>query len=252
MIKPLLKKLGLEENEISVYEVVIKHGKSTPALIARLTKINRPTVYNVCKKLVARGLLVEDLGDKTLKLVPTSPSELNHVLKKDQDELAEKTKLVDELSNELSLLKSSVQYPVPKVRFIEHDRLGQYLYSQTPVWNESATHYDNFLWGFQDTTFVDHYHEWIEWYWNTSDKRHEAFLLSNNAPIELKMAEKQMLNRHIKPWDKGVHFSATTWVFGDYLVMIITDKEPFYLVEIHDKRMAENYRELFKNIWGLI
>lgn len=251
-MKALLQKLGLDAHEVAVYATVVKQGKTTPALIARLTKINRPTVYNVCKKLVTRGLLIEDLGDKTLKLVPTPPQELKGVLKRDEEELRRRAKLVEELANELSLAKSSASYPVPKIRFIEQERLNDYLYSQTPAWDASIGRFDNIWWGFQDHTFVEQYREWIEWYWAQSHQKIELFMLSNSAPIEETMKQKQITRRHIKPWTKSVSFSATTWVLGDYLVMIVTDKEPHYLVEIHDARMAHNFRELFKNIWGLI
>lgn len=252
MIKEILKKLELSDREIAVYAVISKYKKATPAFVSMHTKISRPTVYNIAKQLVSRGLLVEDLGGKTLAFTPTPPKELHLILRNEEKELEERKKLLSDLGNELELLKSSTTYPVPKIRFVEQDRLSQFLYSETPVWNESVIKYDSILWGFQDTTFVDQYHEWIEWYWENSDKRIEANLLSNSAPIEEKMKERMMTTRHIKPWDKGMKFSATTWVFGDYLVMIVTDKEPFYLVEIYDKRMGENYREIFRNLWALV
>ncbi len=252
MIKPILVKLGLSESEIAVYSQVVKHRLCTPALIARETRLNRPTVYNICKKLVARGLLIEDLGDKMLKLLPTPPDELNSILKRDEEELKNKALALEQLSNELSLLKSSRNYPVPKIRFIEQDRLNAYMYAQTPTWNTSISNYDNIWWGFQDHTFVEQYREYILWFWRTADERISLNLLSNSAPIEEQMKAENISRRHIKPWSKGMFFSATTWVLGDYLVMIVTDKEPYYLVEIHDERMAQNFRELFKNIWGLI
>ncbi len=249
MLKPLLTKLGLNESEIAVYSYLVKHPFSTPALVARQTKLNRPTVYNICKKLALRGLVIEDLGDKTLKLLATPGDELPFILKRDEEELRAKTKTIEALANELSLMKSSRAYPVPKIRFIEQDKIMQYLHSQTPVWDTSIANYDNIWWGFQDHTFVEQYREWIEWYWAKAAPDISLYMLSNSAKIEETMKIKQ---RHLKPWEKGVHFSATTWVLGDYLVMIVTDKEPFYLVEIHDERMAHNFRELFKNIWGLV
>ena len=250
-MKALLQQLGLSEGEIAVYSIVVQQRKATPALIARLTKINRPTVYNLCKKLVARGFLVEDLGDKTLKLTLAPPTELKLVMKKDEEELIRRQKLVGELAEELLLIQSSATYPVPKVRFIGQDRLEQYLYTQAPVWDLSIARYHAVWWGFQDHTFVEHYKEWIDWYWKQASPKVQLYLLSNAAKVEDTMKGKYE-RRHIKPWNKGEFFTASTWVLGDYLVMIITDKEPFYLVEIHDERMAHNFRELFKNIWGLV
>ena len=46
--------------------------------------------------------------------------------------------------------------------------------------------------------------------------------------------------------------TAATWVCGDYLIMMITNRKPHYLVQIYDQTLAYNMRETFKNIWDSI
>ncbi len=252
MIKDILKKLGLDDKEIAVYQVVLKYKKTTPAFVGLHTKISRPTVYSICERLTARGLLVKDLGNRNLAFTPAPSEELTQLLRKDKEELISKEKLISELTNELSMLKSGTNYPVPKIRFIEQESIEQYLYTQTEVWNESIFKSDGYWWGFQDHTLVEHYNGWINWFWQNNPQNAKVRLLSNSSKIEKKMEDKQYTLREIKYWNKSKLFSATTWINGDYIVMIVTDKEPHYLVEIHDKRMAENFREVFKNIWDLV
>ena len=52
-----------------------------------------------------------------------------------------------------------------------------------------------------------------------------------------------------KFWKKTSDFKATTWVNGDFVIMIITSTRPFYAIEIHDKILANEQRQLFKGIW---
>ncbi len=251
MIKELLAGMGLNAKESRIYMVVLERQRVTPAQVAKITKINRPTVYGIVKKLSARGLLVEDLGSKTLYVMPTPPGDLAQLVKKEEEDSRAKIKLIEELSRELLAAKSGATYPVPKIRFIEEADLEKYLYARSPVWGESIGQYDKCWWGFQDQSFVEKYLGWIDWYWHHAAKDITLRLLSNQADIEKKVGNRYA-RREIKPWDKSENFTATTWILGDYIVMIRTSAAPFYLVEIHDATMAHNLRETFKNLWGLV
>ncbi len=61
--------------------------------------------------------------------------------------------------------------------------------------------------------------------------------------------EKAYKRRVLKFWKNTVEFTGSTWVCGDYLVMIITNQHPHYLIEIHDATLAHNVREICKGIW---
>jgi hypothetical protein len=71
--------------------------------------------------------------------------------------------------------------------------------------------------------------------------------LSNVSPIEEKMGKKLSRKKRDIRFMGGMNFTSTVWVTGDYLIMICTQKHPFYLVEIHDATLANNMREVLKN-----
>lgn len=105
--------------------------------------------------------------------------------------------------------------------------------------------------GFQDETFVKHYEKWIDWYWEEgSPPGINLKLLSNKVAENIK--QKKFSNRQIKYWGASDTFTATTWINGDYIVMLVTNQRPNYLVEIHDAVMAQNFREMFKGIWEML
>ena len=250
-MKELLQKMGLSPNEIKVYLAVLKQQRVTPAEVAKSTKINRPTVYSIAKKLASRGLLVEDLGGKTLYLAPAQPQEILQLVRKEEEEFRTKASLLENLSDELTNMVASNDYPVPKIRFIEESGLEDFLYARSQVWNASMLEHDGVWWGFQDQDLIEQYQEWIAWYWKTSPKEVQLKLLTNPSEIEKKLAGKYP-RREVRPWKAAQELTAGTWVIGDYVVMVVTSRKPAYLVEIHDRTMAHNYRELFKNLWELV
>lgn len=251
LLKDTLQKLGLSDREAKVYRTVLEHKRITPGNIARATDINRPTVYAIAKALVAKGMLTEDLGGKTLYLVPSSPEELKENLKKESAELARREKLLTSVMREVALAGVGHEYAVPRIRFVEENHLEEHLYKRSRAWNESILKYDRIWWGFQDHTFVEHYKDWIDWYWKNTPKEISLRLLSNKSQIEERMKGRHA-RRTIKFWEKGVNFTATTWVNGDYLILVNTRTRPFYLVEIYDELLAHNMREIFKNIWEMV
>lgn len=248
MIQELLKKLGFSAKEAEVYLAILESGKVTPADVAKLTGINRTTVYSVAKELVKRGVVNEDLGGETLYLIALPPQDLNQLAKKEEKDLQEKKKLITEAIGELKNYAKNTKYSVPKIVFIGEDDLENYLYKQSPVWNDSIAKYDNTWWGFQDSSFVRYYEDWIDWYWQKGSSKITKLKLLSDQKAETIKKEKYT-NRQIKFWSENNNFTATTWVNGDYVVMIVTSQHPNYLVEIHDSVLAHNMREIFKGLW---
>jgi sugar-specific transcriptional regulator TrmB len=251
MITPLLMQLGLNQKESRIYLHILNHGRITPAEIAKQTKINRATVYSIAKSLVTKGLITEDLGGKAVHFLPIPVDELRHIVKKEEVELREREQLLNKLISELSAIRPTIDSPIPKIRFIEEKNIDDHLKKQSPVWNKSLSERDRIWWGFQDHTFVDHYEKWIDWYWHYAPKEISLRLLSNISDTEKRM-EGRHERRQIRFWDKADQFTATTWIIGDYVIMISTREHPFYLVEIHDKTMAHNMRDVFRNLWEIV
>lgn len=248
MVNDILKQLGLNDKQISVYLAVLQQGKVTPANVAAFTRINRTTVYSVAKELIEKGFISEDLGSEHRYLVARPPQELHSLVQKEEREIQKKKQLVDQAIEQLRSFTKETKYAIPKIVFISEEEVENYLYKQTPKWDESIAKYDKLWWGFQDKTFVKYYEGWIDWYWETGSRPDsELQLLSNESAEEIK--KKKFPSRRIKFWSKSEDFTATVWILGDYLVMIVTATRPHYLVEIHDTVLAHNMREVFKGIW---
>ncbi len=251
MIQETLKKLGFNEKEVEIYLEVLKLGRATASRIAKNTGINRTTIYSASKSLIKKGVLAEDLGGKYSYLVALPADNLNVILEQQKKRLCEDEKLVNEALAELSDLPANIQFAIPKIRFIEESDLENYLYKQTDTWNKSIKQYDKTWRGFQDHTFIEHYGKWTLDYWKKFKSSQDIFekVLTNKAETEKQMKKKSISGRETIFWKKSVNFSSSFWIGGDYIIMIYTKNRPFYLIEIYNPVMADNLREVFKNLW---
>ncbi len=251
MIESLLEKLGLNKKEIAVFLTVIEQGKITHTAVARITRINRTTVYSVAKELIAKGLIKEDIGGSTSYLTALPPEDLEYIISREEKALELKKRNLRELITELKPLANNAKYNAPKIHFVDERMLEDYLYEQTATWNQSALEHDSTWWGFQDKTFVKHYEAWIDWFWEKAAPQNiQLKVLSNESAEAIK--QKQFARRHISAWDNSEEFTATTWIAGDYVINLITSTRPHYLVDMRDPVLAQNLRTVFKKIWNTI
>ena len=249
MLDKVLNQLGLGNKEQAVYKLILEYGKIAPALLARLAKINRTTVYSVASELKTKGLIIEDLGGKTLYYIPVRADELKKIIEEDREKAKHKENSIHELQEILKNIPESKTYSIPKIRFIDEADLEQYLYEATLRWYESMLTTDATWFGFQDHTFVEKFEKWIDWSWDKAPQPIKLKLLTNESDIEEKMKDKKYKDRRMLKFWNNNEFTGTQWIVGSYIVLIVTKQKPHYLVEIHDSVMAHNMREVFKTIW---
>lgn len=252
MIQQLLEQLGFSKKETAVYIAVLQKGKISPSEVAKITDINRTTVYSVANDLIKRGVISEDLGNESTRYLVALP--LNELQQEEEKKIANKKEILNQAIEELGVLSKDARYTVPKIVFVDGKNLEKYLYKQSKAWSNSIMKRDGVWWGFQDVSYVEHYEKVIDWYWEkAAPKGLSLKLLTNKSPLEKKMEKKEYSpQRKIKVWKDAQKFTASTWVCGDYVIMIVTNQQPHYLVEIYDATFAHNTREVFKNIWKKI
>ena len=250
MINESLEKLGFSPEDAAVFLAIQKEGKALPAQIARLTGLNRSTVYSVAGELKKRGVIAEDLGGKVRYLVALPPADLSQLGDAEEARLKDKRRVIAQAVEELQEFVGKPSHAIPKIIYLTEKEIEPYLRKRAKEWNESIMASDGVWWGFQDHTFVQAYGAWIDWFWRSAAPPTLSLkLLSNRSETERMMRKKGFERREIRFWKESKDFSATVWVNGEYLVMITTREHPYSLVEIHDTTLAANMRTLFKGIW---
>lgn len=251
MKENLLTSLGVSENEIKIYKALLKTREASPSTLAKITGIKRTTAYHTASMLTDKGLLIEDSTKSPKVFSLATPEHIQELVDGERIKFNKKEKILKEIASELSRVTASESYAVPQIRFVEEEKLEQFFRKEISQWNESAINKKVDLWGFQDHTFADNYLKEIDLYWKKTKNRLSVNLLSNESDIEKKLKGKYK-GRNIKFWNKTNNFLSTTWIAGDYVIMINTRKYPFYLVEICDVTLANDMREVFKNLWLLV
>lgn len=252
MYQELLEKLGFDRKEIKVFITVLEHGKIAPATVATITGINRSTVYSVAKVLEDKGVLrIDRITDLTYLFIE-SADVLENLLKREERQLAEKKAVVTETVKLLESIPKSKRYSVPKVKFYNEKELKDALYERLPIWAESSIAINEpSWWGFQDVSLVKEFPDWIVDHYKIIPETVSTHMFTNQKPLEKDIHKKVSDERRTVKYleDKDHEFTATQAVLGDYVIYVMTDAKPFYMIEIHDRVMAHNFRQVFKLMW---
>ena len=249
--KDTLTKLGFDEKEAKLYLTLLRRGKMKYSELAKAAGIHRTSVYHLANNLISKGVVTEDESGKVTELVPLPPENLENILQEDRRELERKEVLVSQAVDELERISADKEYPVPKLKFVEENDVEKYLYNNTEKWQRSIQDLGVEWWGFQDHSFAEVFDDWLRWTWTTKTEkqyRQNHRLFSNPSEIEQKLEKQTPSRRVIRPL-QNVNFTATTWVCGEYIIVIHTRDKPFYLYEIHDQKLAHNMREVLKTLW---
>ncbi len=85
-----LRKLGLTEKEVKIYLAGLELGPGSVQKISRVTKITRPTVYGIIKKLEEKGLFTEIKQRAKRFFAAQSPEKILSILRTQKREIEEK------------------------------------------------------------------------------------------------------------------------------------------------------------------
>ncbi len=249
-MESFLKEIGLTDNEIEVFLTVSKSGRLSYGNLAKHINFNRTTMYGVARSLIKKGLLHEDIGSSKKYLVAIEPKELISPLEREQKILDHKKSLAMKAIQEFSQSPRSDKHFAPRIRFVEEDKIEQFLFAQMAKWNYSIKKYDGMWWGFQDASSVKVYTNWLSGWWkDPSSKNISSRIITNISEADRKL-QRQHPDRIVKYWDNETgEFSGSMWIAGDYVITIVSKQHPYYLVETHDPVMASNLREVFKQVW---
>ncbi|MBL8030800.1 MAG: hypothetical protein JNK33_00530 [Candidatus Doudnabacteria bacterium] len=248
MISEILLKLGLSEKEVRVYLALLEHGRLTASELARKTKIKRPTMYVILQALTVKHLIAKEPGKKVEVFIPMPPDSLKSLFTQEERELHKKKELAARATLELSQYGSNAVFSIPKVTFVPEEDMNEYLYANTPKWNESMLKYDGILWGFTTPSYVKVLAEYVDWWSEKTIGLIDLKLFS--APDDDQYAfSKKYKHREMKVWPGKNMFNTSLTVQGDFVVMEHTEVKPYYIIDVYDKVLAENLREMFQVLW---
>ncbi|MEK7133302.1 MAG: helix-turn-helix domain-containing protein [Patescibacteria group bacterium] len=239
---PLLKSIGFDDKEVSVYAAILPLGSASIRAIAEKTGINRGTVYDILEALSAKGLISSEKRGSKRKFIADSPEKVLEELEKSEKSIQLKKRKVQEAMPVL-LSFYAKQGGRPTVEYFDDDQgiktiledvleTGRkleekmtYVYSSRPV--------RDYLY----RLFPEFTREKIKF----GIKTKVVALGMGGDPKNFKMAERRWLKDEAP---------AYFLLYGPKiaLISVAEDEKPFGVV-VSDEKIAKTQKIIFESLW---
>jgi sugar-specific transcriptional regulator TrmB len=114
----MLKTMGLNENDIKIYQYLLERGEDNPSQISEKMGVGRTNVYSILGKLVKLGMVEEVSRSKTAKYRLRSPEVIDELVKQQLSELEASSRALEALVPSL-LSKYNLTYGKPGITYFE-------------------------------------------------------------------------------------------------------------------------------------
>lgn len=246
----LIKKLGLNENEIKIYLALLELGPSLVTKIAQKARINRTSCYDILERLVKYNLVTYASGQGSKKEYSAMPPyNLISFLERQQKEKNKQLEKLKEKLPELKMLYKIINKP--SIKFFEGTEGVKAIYKETlKSKTEILSVGDCEEWESKD--FIS----WGKKYnqERTQLKIKERVIIPNSKkttdwfkkyPTSLKYTDYRIL-----PKDKiNFTFNSEINIYEDKLVIVLLKKPNRMGIMITSKDLVKILKALFEMTW---
>lgn len=92
-----LRKIGLTEGEIKIYQALLHTGETTRTELAKKSGISPSKIYDVANRLIEKGIISSVKKQGILHFSPANPERLKEFIDQKEKELQQERSLVDSL-----------------------------------------------------------------------------------------------------------------------------------------------------------
>ena len=236
MYEAELKELGLTDNEIKIYLVLLEHGVLNPTKLAEKTGLHRSYIYDTLERLLDRGIINTVLIDNKKHYQPVDPKALREIF-----EL--KLRQLDTILPQLSGLFQSTKEETR----IELHR-GKRVY-RTLIKDLVANIKKNdvvYLLGVDENILETVEPIYLKQYFNIIKDKNvkEKIIIARGGK---KLDEEHLEYREIDP----KFLDETTVVIYQSKVFIFIWGTPYHLITIESPKVANTYKKQFELMWNI-
>jgi len=228
----LLRKLGMNDNNVRVYVFLLKSGVSTAPEISKSTSIDKATVYRSLDNLSKMGYVSEVVVKNVKRFNAAPPHKLIDKVKELHEELEE---VVPELAKLTAMQRTTAQVELYQgkegIKTVMQDIL-----------NEGKPYY---IIGHAET-FFDEVPIYCDIWISRIEKKQVKGKLLCPREENFKIAKTEEL----RDLPKELASLISTWIYGDKVAQFIMTR-PAYVVLINNKDVAESNKKLFEYVWKL-
>ncbi len=235
-----LKELGLTDNEIKIYLVLLKLGNGTPLEIGEKTGFSRSYVYDALERLIDKQIVSLVLKNNKKYYIPIEPKKLEQIQK---DKLEKLQKILPKLEELKSNSKEEVKVELHKGTFIYKTLLKDILYTLKE--NDEVL-----IFGIKDEDLISmdkYYYEHVSQYFSKLEKMkiREKVITSIGTK---KLKDAKTTSYRFLP--KEIMENTAYVVYGKKVGIFLWGL-PHYLIIIENKIIASSYRNQFELLWKI-
>ncbi len=239
-ISKILGRIGMSDGEKIIYIELLKMGESTALEIAKNTTIHRTNVYDLLRKLIARGFVKESLGEEKKKFMALEPNKIKNYI----EDMGRRLETVLPQLNELASKKSEDhinKVSITKGTFAAREALTSLLEKGETIYAFGAS--DAAIRGFGEG-FLEEFHKK-----RIAKKIMMKHIYSPHAEERIKKLRKMKYTQAKKSQIENDSLAATC-ICKDTLVIFVWSN-PILVLSITNKEVADSYLDQFEVLWKL-
>ncbi len=247
MYEDILSQIGLSDEEVEIYQTLLKLGRVPASIVIEETSLKRGSVYNYLNDLEKKGLVKRVEGDKKLEFEPQSPDNLKSLIKDEKRRVDEVEKNLD---NVLPSLKSKFNLTVekPTIRHFEGIDGVKEVYKDTL---ETAKDLDEPIKVIVSDYDSKEFDEYLRRYYvpKRAKRGIKSKVISPTKPTKEKLEEDKKLLKE-RRYISREEFAVPTEIdiYNDK-VALISFKEKLIGVIIENKDYAQTMNKIFDQMW---
>ena len=239
-----LEQIGLTNTEAKVYLALLELGEAKTGEILKKANINSGRIYEILDSLQKKGL-VSFITKKNIKIFkPSPPERINDYLDLEEEKLKEKRK---DLRDKLSELKKKYNKKKDKTSVELFQGTQGQRTAYEILFKEANKDKNLYVYGvLPKQRYSKEILDTLEFF--VYKKRKELNFKTH------KLVSKEAKNEPFFKQDNSIRkflpYTAFTsiQILGD-ITLITLEKEPVITILIHNKDIANDYREQFKILW---
>lgn len=244
---PFLQSFGLTENEISLYELLLKLGESPASTIISEAKLKRPTVYKTLYSLEKKGLVEQKKTKTKIHFSPLPPTVLSTLAESQYQELDRaRENLQTALPTLLSQYTTAADKPI--VRVYEGINGIKEIYKDTLKENQTIYAVARI------ETLETELHTWLQ---NTYVKQRAKQKIHAKVIIASDKVSKQFMERDINEFRTTIAVPGSQFpfehevnIYGDKVAFINNHKDaPLLGLIITNPLIAKTMKAWFDLAW---
>ncbi|HLC75187.1 MAG TPA: helix-turn-helix domain-containing protein [Candidatus Nanoarchaeia archaeon] len=243
-----LKKIGLTEGEIRIYDALLEFGEMTRTLLAKRSGISPSKIYDVANRLIEKGIVSSVKKNGIIHFSAAHPDRLKDFVAQKEHDIEDEKRIVDSLLPTLIAQYTENEATVDVEVFYGWEGMRTVFDDMTKVLGK-----DEWDYVFGASKGYDSHHADIFFQQYYVKKRKKGFgtkIIFNESVRNNKVRTGLFLE---KPNEmRFLHEETFTEInlYKSTVMIIMMLKKPI-IIRLHSKEAADSFKKYFDTLWKL-